>query len=110
MVKDAFLTIAIPTFNRLDRVTALVESILPQLEPDDELIVIDDGSSDGTSESLRSIERVKLLHNPTNLGMVKTWNACLLSAHRDWICLLHDDDLLAPNGLGNIRALCSRSN
>ena len=63
MVKDAFLTIAIPTFNRRDRVTSLVESILRQLEPDDELIVIDDGSPDGTAQIVRDLKH----QHPTSL-------------------------------------------
>jgi len=107
MDEPVLLTIAIPTYNRRASVVALVEAIKYQLVPGDDLLVVDDGSQDGTAEALREIRPVRLLHHSSNQGMVKTWNACLSSALRDWICLIHDDDLIAPDALAVIRQGCA---
>lgn len=100
------LTVAIPTYKRLKSVISLVESIIPQLAEDDELLIVDDGSRDGTSEALSKIERVRLITNLSNEGMVKTWNKCLTSASQDWICIVHDDDTLSLEALAVIRKVC----
>jgi hypothetical protein len=39
--------------------------------------------------------------------MVSNWNACLESATKEWICILHDDDQLEPGGLTALRTACS---
>lgn len=100
------LTIAIPTYNRCQSVVALVQQLMPQLRPEDELLVIDDGSQDNTVEALHSLTQVRLVSNPSNYGMVKTWNHCLTSASRDWICIIHDDDRVASTALQTIRRAC----
>ena len=101
------LTIAIPTYNRCQSVTALVRQLMPQLIPHDELLVVNDGSQDGTVEALRGIPEVTLVSNPANYGMVKTWNRCLTVASQDWICVIHDDDRVAPTALQTIRRACA---
>lgn len=101
------LSIAIPTYNRCQSVVDLVQQLVPQLQPEDELLVVDDGSQDKTAEALRGLATVKLVQNPFNHGMVKTWNRCLASASRDWICLIHDDDRVAPIALETIRRACT---
>jgi glycosyltransferase involved in cell wall biosynthesis len=110
MTRYPSLSVVIPTYNRCASVMALVESLIPQLHHDDELLVIDDGSKDETSITLRKISRVRLISNPTNLGMIKTWNICLTTASRDWICMIHDDDTLFPNTIEVIRRVCSSQN
>ncbi len=101
------LTVAIPTYKRCKNVLSLVQSILPQLHEEDELLVVDDGSQDGTAQSLESIKRLTLISNLSNQGMVKTWNKCLTFASNEWICLVHDDDTIAPEALKTIRKACS---
>lgn len=101
------LTIAIPTYNRCQSVMALVQQLLPQLRPGDELLVVDDGSQDNTVDVLQQFAEVKLVANPSNYGMVKTWNRCLASASQDWICVIHDDDRIAPHALETIRRACT---
>ena len=101
------LTIAIPTYNRCQLVVTLVQQLLPQLLPNDELLIVDDGSQDATAETLRSIPQVKLVSNPSNYGMVKTWNRCLADASQDWICIIHDDDRITPTSLQTIRRACA---
>lgn len=103
MTNDSSITVAIPTYRRCKKVKALVNSILPQLLSDDEIVVIDDGSNDGTDQALANTERVRVISNPSNEGMVKTWNKCLISAQNTWICTIHDDDSVFPKTLESIR-------
>ncbi len=104
------LTIAIPTYNRCRAVEQLIQQLLPQLQPNDELLVVDDGSQDETRAVLAQIPSVRLIVNPSNCGMVKTWNTCLTSASQDWICMIHDDDHIAPTALETIRRACATMN
>jgi glycosyltransferase involved in cell wall biosynthesis len=101
------LSIAIPTYNRRESVVSLLEAIKCQLLPEDELLVVDDGSSDGTAAALEAMAQVQLVRQTKNQGMVRTWNKCLRSATRDWICLIHDDDVLGMHALEAIRRACS---
>jgi glycosyltransferase involved in cell wall biosynthesis len=101
------LTIAIPTYNRYSSVQAVVQAVCEQALPSDEIIVSDDGSTDGTVGQLRHMQKVRLICHEKNRGMVSNWNTCLESATNDWICILHDDDRLEPHGLGTMRAACS---
>lgn len=110
MASKNSLTIAVPTYNRAHKVSRLAQSILRQMQAGDELLVVDDGSSDNTSDLLHSISGVRVhTHNP-NQGMVKTWNACLELASNDWICIIHDDDMLCDGGLQAIRSACLIAN
>jgi glycosyltransferase involved in cell wall biosynthesis len=103
MYDRSFLSIVIPTYKRCKSVVALVDSIIPQMMDEDELLVVDDGSQDDTADLLSKIARVRLISNPFNEGMLKTWNKCLTSATSDWICMIHDDDTVEPDALETIR-------
>lgn len=97
------MTIAIPTYNRSERVAALVNSIIPQLGTGDELLVVDDCSPDKTAESLKSVPGVRLERHPANQGMVKNWNSCFELATNNWICIIHDDDAVSEDAVATLR-------
>jgi glycosyltransferase involved in cell wall biosynthesis len=103
MYNNPVISVAIPTYKRCKSVVALVNSIIPQLTDEDELLVVDDGSQDGTADLIGEIERVRLISNQSNEGMLKNWNKCLTSSTNDWICIVHDDDTFAPDALQTIR-------
>lgn len=90
-------TIVITTYNRLSLLQRAVESALAQTLPC-EVIVADDGSSDGTEAYIRSLgDRVVYHRNLVNLGHCATMNAAVKLAQGDWIKPIDDDDYLAPN-------------
>jgi glycosyltransferase involved in cell wall biosynthesis len=104
------LSIAIPAYNRSSAVQALLNSICKQIGNDDEVIVSDDGSTDGTAEEASKVCGVRVIRHERNQGMVANWNACLAAANRDWICIIHDDDRLEPGGLAALRRACAVAN
>jgi glycosyltransferase involved in cell wall biosynthesis len=100
-------TIGIPTYNRGSSVQQLLKAVCDQAIIEDEIIVSDDGSTDGTSEQAGRIPGVKVIRHEKNQGMVANWNACLSAATREWICILHDDDRLEPGALAALRRACA---
>ncbi len=107
MLEQALLTIAIPTYNRAHVVKLLAESVISQLLPGDELLVVDDCSTDATSNLLEGIADLRYYKQPSNQGMVQNWNSCLQLAKNDWVCIIHDDDILCPGALDALRKACS---
>ena len=98
------VTIALPTFNRRRYLERALQSSLDQTYPRVEVIVSDNDSNDGTFEFLSGIknDRLTILRQPTNLGMMGNWNACLEKAAGDYFLLLSDDDYLHPEALSEM--------
>lgn len=101
------LSIVIPTYNRCQSTANLVKIIIPQMYDCDELIVVDDGSNDRTAEAISSFSGVNLITKSINEGMVSNWNTCLRAASKNWICIVHDDDILSADALSTIRRSCN---
>ncbi len=90
-------SVVITTYNRLSFLKRAIQSALDQ-SVNCEVVVADDGSSDGTKEYLESLgDRVTYHRNSTNMGHSATVNAGVNAASGDWIKLLDDDDYLAPD-------------
>jgi len=86
------VSVIIPTFNRALLVARAVESVLNQSRPPGEVIVIDDGSTDGTAGVLaRDFPQIKVLQLPGR-GVSAARNHGIQSADGDWIALLDSDD------------------
>ena len=88
------VSVIIPTYNRLPMLKEAVDSVLAQDFEDFELIVVDDGSTDGTSEEIEKYGgRVKLLRQPENRGVSTARNRGILRARGKYIGFLDSDDL-----------------
>ncbi len=72
-----------------------MDSILSQIASDDELIIIDDGSSDNTTEIIKQISdpRIKLVLNEKNLGVIRTFDKAISMASGRYIFLTDQDDI-----------------
>lgn len=73
-----------------------IESIMRQTYPHWELIIIDDGSNDGTTEIIKKYEkkdkRIKAIYSKGWHHKVRTRNLGMKKATKDWICWLDSDD------------------
>ena len=85
-------TAIIPVFNGEKYVAAALESVRAQTRPVEEVIVIDDGSTDSTVEIVRSFPEVTLLRQ-ANRGPAAARNLGIAQARSDYIALLDADDM-----------------
>src|SRR5262245_14501161 len=95
------VSVCIPTYNGAKFVAEAVQSVLVQSSTDFELLVVDDGSTDGTLDIVRSFtdSRIQIHQNEKRLGIPKNWNHCLALARGEYICLFHQDDVMLPENL-----------
>jgi glycosyltransferase involved in cell wall biosynthesis len=93
------VSVVIPTHDRRELAMSTVRSALAQRGVDVEVIVVDDASSDETDEAVRSLAEpaVRLLRHDRRSGVATARNTGIAAANADWIALLDDDDLWAPN-------------
>ena len=92
-------SILVPTYNRRELVRETIHSVLRQTFPDFELFLIDDGSTDGTIDLLRSYRsRIKILQQ-RNHGPEVARNAAAAQAQGEYLVMLDSDDLLFPAAL-----------
>jgi glycosyltransferase involved in cell wall biosynthesis len=88
-------TIGIPTYNRPKTLRRSIDCAVNQSHPDVEVIVSDDGSSDETSDVVKSFgDRVRYHRNPKNIGMWQNFLKLPELASGEYFAWLQDDDLL----------------
>jgi glycosyltransferase involved in cell wall biosynthesis len=89
------VTVLMPVYNGKAYLAGAIQSILDQTFQDFELLIMDDGSTDGSSDLVLSFAdpRIRLLRNATNLGLVATLNKGLGLAQGDYIARMDCDDL-----------------
>jgi glycosyltransferase involved in cell wall biosynthesis len=92
------ISAVIPTYNRKEKVQKAIESVLAQTRPVLEVVVVDDGSSDGTEQSIRETfgDRVRYFCQ-TNQGSSVARNRGIEEARGEWIAFLDSDDLWQPD-------------
>lgn len=96
-----FFSVVIATYNRLDRLQATMDSVLRQSFTDFELLVMDDGSSDGTMEWIESVNDRRVVYSwaENSGGPATPRNRGLDQASAEWICFLDADDIWYANKL-----------
>ena len=95
------ISVVIPTFNRISLVARVIDSVLKQSLNPYEIIVVDDGSDDGTSEMIQNkYKSIKLIQQQNN-GVSAARNKGIKHAKGDWIGLLDSDDEWTEKKLEN---------
>jgi len=93
------ITVIIPSYNRAHTLPRALRSVLEQSEPAGEIIVVDDGSTDGTEAMMaRDFPEVTLLHQE-NAGVSAARNTGIRHSTGEWIALLDSDDAWLPTKL-----------
>ncbi len=101
MSKNALVTIGMPVFNCRSTVAEAIASILNQTLEDWELIVFDDGSSDGTRDVVRRFtdRRIRLVVGQTNRGLAARLNEIVQQSGSVFFARMDGDDIAYPNRL-----------
>ncbi len=92
----------IPTFNRRHTLGRAIDSVLAQTAAVEEIIVVDDGSTDGTASYLRSNYPDVQLVEQDNRGVSAARNAGIRATSCEWIALLDSDDSWLPKKIASI--------
>ena len=102
------VSVVIPTYNRESKVAAAVESAMAQIHRDIEVIVVDDGSTDGTTEVLAGFgDRIRVLRQE-NAGPSAARNRGAAAARGEMIAFLDSDDQWMPEKLARQVGLMER--
>lgn len=100
MTDKPFISVVIPLYNKEKSIAQSLKSVLDQTYTNFEIVVVDDGSTDKSVETVKNIgdERIQLLGQP-NAGPSKARNTGVKNSKGDWIVFLDADDELLPEAL-----------
>jgi len=101
-----FFSVVVPTYNRVDILSKSLNSVISQSFQDFELIIVDNGSTDGTKEWLGanySDHRIRYYYQKGTGSPAGPRNSGIGFANGDWICFLDSDDLWNINKLEVVR-------
>jgi len=89
------VSVIVPVYNAGEYLSQCVESILGQTQKNIEIILVDDGSTDGSGKALDAYAgrdpRVRVIHKE-NGGLVSAWSAGAEASHGDYLCFVDSDD------------------
>jgi len=112
MTKSPKFSVIIPVHNKLPHLERSVFSVLNQTNPNLELILVDDASTDGSSEKLLEFKdpRIKLLRRDTpGPGGYAARNLGIAHATNEWICFLDADDEWEPDVLETLTEITQKN-
>lgn len=103
----------IPVYNKEPYVARAIESVLSQTKPVDEIIVVDDASTDGSIDRVKAFNdpRIQLIRrtDPQRRGLPANRNAGIRSATSRWIALLDADDAWHQDYIEEIQKLAAKA-
>ena len=103
----ARVSVVIPAWNAAATIGATLASVLAQTRPADEIVVVDDGSSDGTAaivEALASRHAALRLVRQENAGPMRARNRGVAETTGDYVAPIDADDLWANDYLADMAA------
>ena len=93
------ISVVIPAYNAEQYVGRAIESVLKQTRPAEEVIVVDDGSTDGTAAAVEAYAPKVRLITQANEGASGARNTGIKAAQSEWIAFLDADDQWLPEKL-----------
>ncbi len=93
------VSVVIPTFDRAAMTLRALESVISQVHPSFEVIVVDDGSSDGTRACIPKAANLKFVVHPSNRGVSAARNTGIRCSSGELIAFLDSDDYWLPGKL-----------
>jgi len=93
------VSVCIPTYNRKDYLKEALESVFAQTYKDYEVVIVDDGSTDGTEDMLKDTGYDVRCYWIEHIGQAAARNKLIELAHGEYITFLDSDDLLFPDAV-----------
>ncbi len=95
---NPLVSVCVPNYNNAKYLDACLQSALDQTYDNNEVIFLDDGSTDNSISIAQKYEnRVRIFRNDMNCGQPMSTNRCLEYARGEYIVILHSDDMLLPH-------------
>lgn len=95
-------SIVIVAWNQLPYTKLCIESIQKYTDVPYELVLVDNGSTDGTGDYFASLPNATVIKNPVNLGFAAGCNQGIKAARGDYVLLLNNDTVVSHNWLSNL--------
>lgn len=102
------VSIIVPVFNRLAYTMDCLHGIMEYTPAMYEVIVVDNGSTDGSGDWLAGVPGLRLLSNETNQGFASACNAGAATARGEWLVFLNNDTIPQPGWLSAMIAAAER--
>lgn len=96
------VSVILPTYNRADLIAETIESLLAQTRPVDEILVIDDGSTDDTEQCVAAFGDQVRYHRKENGGKSAALNLAMTMIEGDCVWVCDDDDLVLPDACARL--------
>lgn len=93
------VSIVIPVFNQLAYTKLCLESLARHREGIAEIIVVDNGSADGSGDFLEGVGGIRLIRNAENRGCAAGWNQGVAASGGEWIVVLNNDVIVTAGWL-----------
>ncbi len=93
------VSICIPTYNRKDFLVKTLDSILEQTYKNYEIVIVDDGSTDGTADMIKKLNFPVTYHRQENRGDAAARNKLIELAKGKYVTFIDSDDLLLPDSV-----------
>lgn len=110
------VSVFVPAYNEVAGLEPTVRGVLAAIDgelEDGEVIIVNDGSRDGTGELAdrlgREDSRIRVIHNPRNLGLSAGYERALAHATMDYFTFVPGDNEMSPQSVRNILAMVGRA-
>ncbi len=105
MTNEPLISVIVPVYNVDEFLDACLQSIVDQSYPRLEILVVDDGSTDGSGDKCdrwaERDERIRVIHQP-NGGLSSARNTALDAMSGDWVIMVDSDDVLHPDAASTL--------
>lgn len=101
-VPSAEAGVVIPVLGMVDYTIGCLDGLRRHGEGVSMVVVVDNGSTDGTADALSRRPDVTVIRNPENLGCAAAWNQGARAVPAEWVAILNNDVLLTPGWLSGL--------
>lgn len=100
-MSDPRVSVIIPVFNGAEFIDKAIEGVFNQSYQNYELLILDDGSTDGTDEVVKKFKdsRIRFVRHEANIGFVANWTYGVRAARGQYLAILGHDDVYRPQFL-----------